>query len=84
MILENDEIRAMFHRMESAQEKYGNFASAHEALGVALEEWNELQAAIHDNELFSIESEALDLAAVLLRLAIQCRTSDSLQKRSVK
>ena len=84
MILENDEIRAMFHRMESAQEKYGDFASSHEALGVALEEWNELQAATQANELFSVRIEALDLAAVLVRLAIQCRTSDSLQKRSVK
>ena len=47
--------------------------STHEALGVALEEWDELRAAIKSNKLGAIEWECLDLAAVLLRLASHCR-----------
>lgn len=77
-ILEMDE------RMERAQARYANFASSHEALGVALEEWNELQDAVKANAIEGIREEALDLAAVLIRLAIQCRTSDNLRRRSVK
>jgi len=70
--------------IESAQARYANFASAHEALGVALEEWNELQDVIRANAIESIREEAIDLAAVLIRLAVQCRTSENLKRRSVK
>lgn len=77
-ILEMDE------RMERAQARYANFASCHEALGVALEEWNELQDAVKANAIEGVREEALDLAAVLIRLAIQCRTSQNLRSRSVK
>lgn len=77
-ILEIDE------HMERAQARYANFASSHEALGVALEEWTELQNAVKANAIESIREEAIDLAAVLIRLAIQCRTSDNLRRRSVK
>ena len=54
--------------------RYGPFASTHEALGVALEEWDELRAAIHSNKLGSVEMGCIDLAAVLLRLAHHCRS----------
>jgi NTP pyrophosphatase (non-canonical NTP hydrolase) len=57
-------------RMQSADDRYGNFASVHEALGVAMEEWDELRAAIHANKLDEVQGEAIDLAAVLLRLVI--------------
>lgn len=69
---------------EQAQMRYANFASAHEALGVALEEWNELQDAIRSNAIESIREEAIDLAAVMIRLAVQCRTAGALRQRSVK
>ena len=70
--------------IDSAQARYGDFASTHEALGVALEEWNELQQAIRSNALEAVRDECIDLAAVLIRLAIQCRSSGALRQRSVK
>lgn len=70
--------------LDDAQARYGDFASTHEALGVALEEWRELEAAIHANKLESVREEAIDLAAVLIRLADQCRSSEALRKRSTK
>lgn len=70
--------------MEDAQSRYGNFASTHEALGVALEEWNELNDAIRSNAIEAVREEAIDLAAVLIRLASQCRNSEQLKRRSVK
>lgn len=79
---------AFFQEVEGhadlAKQRYGDFASAHEALGVALEEWNELQDAIRANAIESIREEAIDLAAVLFRLAVQCRTHESFKRRSVK
>jgi len=71
-------------RIESAESRYGKFSSTHEALGVALEEWDELREAIKSNQLSDIESECLDLAAVLIRLARQISTDTELRKRSVK
>lgn len=67
-----------------ASEKYGSFASAHEALGVACEEWDELREAVHRNEPHEIAREAIDLAAVLLRLWAHCQESghDEFRKRS--
>ena len=69
-----DDIAAKAHE---AAEKYGRFASAHEALGVALEEWDELRAAVHANKLGSVEAECIDLAAVCLRMAQHCRDHES-------
>jgi NTP pyrophosphatase (non-canonical NTP hydrolase) len=69
---------------ERAQERYGDFASSHEALGVALEEFNELQSAVHANDLKAVAEEAIDVAAVMVRLALQCWTSKALQERSQK
>jgi NTP pyrophosphatase (non-canonical NTP hydrolase) len=71
-------------RIETAQARYGLFASTHEALGVACEEWDELRLAIQANDLQAIEHEALDLAAVCLRLAQACRDGGDFAKRSVK
>lgn len=72
-------------RMIRADERYGPFASSHEALGVASEEWDEFRAAIQSNDLDSAANEALDLAAVLLRFAsaVQDRQPE-LIARSVK
>lgn len=71
-------------RMERAQNRYGDFASSHEALGVASEEWDELRAAIKSNDLPAIAEECLDLAAVLIRLAQNVRESEPTRRRSVK
>ncbi len=71
-------------RMVKAQSRYGDFASTHEALGVACEEWDELREAIRGNALAEVEHECLDLAAVLIRLAISLRASNETRLRSVK
>jgi NTP pyrophosphatase (non-canonical NTP hydrolase) len=74
----------MEQRMARAQARYGDFASTHEALGVALEEWDELKQAIQLNALASVEKECLDLAAVLMRLARLMRASQYAHERSHK
>lgn len=70
-------------RMAAAFKRYGDFASTHEALGVACEEWDELRAAIHANDLEAVRHECFDLAAVLLRLAVNLNNQNTRQ-RSVK
>lgn len=79
-----DMAQAIHARMEAAGMRYGPFASTHEALGVAVEEWDEFRDAIRDNDLAQIEHECLDLAAVLLRLAVSLRHSESTRNRSTK
>ena len=71
-------------RMIGAQKRYGPFASTHEALGVCLEEWDELKAAVQMNRLESVREEALDLAAACLRLAESVRASQAFAERSGK
>lgn len=68
-------------RMVRAQMTFGPFASAHEALGVALEEWTELIGAVQANDMESVKHEALDLAAVLIRLHDQ---ADNIKHRSTQ
>jgi NTP pyrophosphatase (non-canonical NTP hydrolase) len=59
-----------------AQEKYGDFASMHEAYGVIAEEVAELFEAIRmgqlaPNRAARIRAEAVQVAAVALRIAAQ-------------
>ena len=70
-------------RIDAAQRRYGPFASTHEALGVATEEWHELIDAIRSNVVIDVQSECLDLAAVLIRLAMDLN-DESTAQRSVK
>jgi NTP pyrophosphatase (non-canonical NTP hydrolase) len=58
--------------MERAHDKYGPFFSTHEALGVIAEEYHELVEAIRSNKSFSIQAEAIQLAAACIRLASEC------------
>ena len=67
--------------MEDADAKWGKFASTHEAMGVAAEEWDELRSAIHANDIVAIEQECLDLAAPLLRMAEQLQDKIRLARR---
>ncbi len=71
-------------RIKAAHQRYGDFASTHEALGVALEEWDELREAVRLNDLRRVQSECLDLAAVLIRLADTVSTNQPMRSRSVK
>lgn len=63
----------LFSRMEAAEQRYGAFASTHEALGVALEEWHEFIDAVRANDDAAAVYEAVDLAAVLIRFAVQAQ-----------
>ena len=60
---------AIWHEMERADRRYGPFTSTHEGLGVLLEKFDELRAAIHSNDLEAIQKEAIQVAAVAWRLA---------------
>lgn len=73
------------HAGESA-DRYGDFTSTHEALGVALEEFEELRRSIQQNLIEQTREEAIDLAAVCYRLAVQCRlpSSTAMRERSKK
>ncbi len=68
---------AIERRIAAADKRYGPFASTHEALGVCVEEWDELRTAIHSNNLAHISHECLDLAAVLIRLARNIENEDA-------
>lgn len=76
-----DHITALIHR---ANARYGPLASTHEGLGVAMEEWDELREAVKSNDLDRIESECLDLAAVLIRMAEDISNNQQTQNRSTK
>jgi NTP pyrophosphatase (non-canonical NTP hydrolase) len=75
---------AIDDRMQRAEQRYGPIASTHEALGVALEEWDELREAVRSNADNAIEWECLDLAAVLIRLAQAIGSDERMLERSRK
>lgn len=64
-----DEVRA---EARGAEVKYGHFASSHEGLGVLLEEFDELSYAIRTNSADAVRAEAIQVAAVALRIAACC------------
>jgi NTP pyrophosphatase (non-canonical NTP hydrolase) len=76
-------INAVYDRAERSEARYGPIASSHEGLGVCLEEWDELRAAVQANDLQKIKHEALDLAAACLRLA-EATSDRSFIERSQK
>jgi NTP pyrophosphatase (non-canonical NTP hydrolase) len=87
MAKNEQESEALFEiakRIDAATDRYGQFASTHEALGVALEEWTELVDAVRSNKLGAIKHEALDLAAVCIRLALACAAGGTFGIRSTK
>lgn len=76
--------KGLTDRISRARKRYGDFASTHEALGVACEEWDELREAIKSNDMTEIAAECLDLAAVLIRLADDVSSEGSIVIRSTK
>ena len=68
---------------KTAEERYGPFASSHEAIGVLLEEFDELREAIRGNRLAPIRREAIQVSAVALRLAHCCRNHPDFEARSM-
>jgi hypothetical protein len=75
-------INTLWSRIGAADSRYGDFASTHEALGVASEEWDELRTAIHANDRERIMAEALDLAAAIIRLHDQLARGGPILARS--
>jgi len=76
-------LKTVERRVQSARDIYGDLSSSHEALGVAMEEFQELIEAIHKNDIRNVRREASDLAAICLRLAEACALpSDAFAKRS--
>ena len=64
-----------------ADSRYGPFTSAHEGLGVLVEEFDELKIAIRSNKLESVRAEAIQVAAVAWRIALSLDVA-STQDRS--
>ena len=69
-----DDIR---EEADAAERRYGPFASTHEGYGVLAEEQMELLTAIRSNDLAAIRAEAVQCAAVALRLAQACDDAGS-------
>ena len=80
--MHSDTFETLVQMMRTADKTYGDFTSTHEALGVMLEEWDELREAIRHNEADLVQGECLDLASVLLRLHDQLEASAELRRRS--
>ena len=59
----------MAAEMAEAHARFDYFRSSHEGLGVLIEEVTELSEAIHSNQPDAIAAEALQVAAVALRIA---------------
>jgi hypothetical protein len=72
----------IWSRIGRSDDLYGNFASSHEALGVCAEEWDELRAAVHANDIEQTRHECLDLAAALIRWHDQLTPDSAMAKRS--
>lgn len=71
--------KAMCDIVEESQRshgKYGNPTSAHEALGVLIEEFDELREAIHANNSARTYNEAIQVASVAYRLALAIESCD--------
>jgi NTP pyrophosphatase (non-canonical NTP hydrolase) len=69
-------VRIMWKELVRGRKNYGPFASMHEAWGVLAEEVEELTEAIRMKQgdparAASIEREAIQVAAVALRIAIE-------------
>lgn len=69
MVEVSDWATGLEQRINDADARYGAFASTHEAMGVAMEEWDEFRDAVRLNNLDDVRHECLDLAAVMIRLA---------------
>ena len=67
--------------MRQAEGRYGPFHSTHEGYGVLAEEVAELLDAIRSNNPEDIQGEAIQVAAVAMRIALACE-NDACRVRS--
>ncbi len=64
-----NQIAAIADEAARAHSKYGSFVSTHEGYGVLAEELAELLDAIRSNDRNAVRAEAIQVAAVALRIA---------------
>jgi len=83
VIHEAELIESVLGEIAKAAKRYGPPASSHESYGVLCEEVAELFDAIRSNDLAQIKTEAVQVAAVALRLADAC-LDEMFIKRSSK
>jgi|LakMenEpi03Aug12_release.lakeMendotaPanAssembly.Ray.scaffolds.fasta_scaffold283682_2 predicted transcriptional regulator len=78
--------KAIQDEADESSRKYGWFTSTHEAYGVLAEEVAELLDAIRANKRFSVQREAIQVAAVAMRLAqqLECAGDDFLVRSAMK
>lgn len=69
-IYEDAAIHSVLAEMKTATDRYGTFHSTHEAYGVLREEVDELWADIKGNDLVRMRYEAIQVAAMAIRLVI--------------
>lgn len=84
VVISNYVLDEIERRITAAETRYGPFRSTHEALGVAMEEWDELREAVKSNDLPAVKRECADLAAVLIRLIDSIETNKEMRDRSSK
>jgi NTP pyrophosphatase (non-canonical NTP hydrolase) len=77
-------MEAILDECMEAAEKYGSFASTHEAFGVLAEEVMELLHAIRKNNVEAIIHEATQVASVCIRLIEQCETHPAINADALK
>lgn len=70
--------------MRQAEDKYGPFHSTHEGYGVLAEEVAELLDAIRSNNPEDIQGEAIQVAAVAMRIALACENDDCRVRSGIK
>jgi len=75
-----DPFYLVIDEMAFADNKYGDFASTHEGYGVLCEEMKELLDAIHQNDRRQVEREAIQVAAVALRIVLSLRETATLER----
>jgi NTP pyrophosphatase (non-canonical NTP hydrolase) len=67
-VIDNDLLEEIRDEARAAHDRYGQFTSTHEALGVLVEEMDELKRAIRKNAMGSVAMEAKQVSAVAGRL----------------
>jgi hypothetical protein len=66
----SEDLKALWEdEKQTAEHKYGPFASAHEGYGVLAEEVAELLEAIHKRDIYRIVMESVQVSAVAYRIA---------------
>ncbi len=85
-VISVEAVNAICEEARAANDRYGEFTSTHEALGVLTEEIRELEDAIRANAMASIWEESKQVAAVAMRLheqaGIALAGNDAFKKRS--